>query len=59
MSVPRHGILVVSPVSITAQFDRSDRFAKLRNIPPEQVVGHCLLVYDLDKLNGSCRPSGR
>jgi hypothetical protein len=59
VSVPRHGILVVSPVSITAQFDRSDRFAKFRNIPPEQVVGHCLLVYDLDKLSGSCRPSGR
>jgi hypothetical protein len=49
---PDHGVLVLSPVELTGQYDCSDRFAHLRGIPPDQVIGHCLLVYDLDRLRG-------
>ncbi|MGA2442214.1 MAG: hypothetical protein ABSH08_14775 [Tepidisphaeraceae bacterium] len=47
---PDHGLLILSPVELTGQYDPTDRFARLRRIPPDQVIGHCLLVYDLDRL---------
>jgi hypothetical protein len=49
-NLPAHGILVVSPVLVTAQYDPGQRFARFRNIPPREIIGHCLLVYDLDEL---------
>jgi hypothetical protein len=49
--IPAHGILVISPVLITAQYDPGSAFAQLKNIPPRDIVAHCLLVYDLDDLS--------
>jgi hypothetical protein len=48
--IPVHGILVLSPVALTGQYDHHDRFAAFRRIKPDQIIGHCLLVYDLDGL---------
>jgi hypothetical protein len=48
--LPPHGLLAVSPVLVTAQYDPVSRFAVLRNIAPSEMIGHSLLVYDLDQL---------
>ena len=49
--LPSHGILIVSPILVTAQYDPVQRFACLRHIPPKEIIGHSLLVYDLDELH--------
>ena len=48
---PTEGLLVISPVRLVAVYDY-DRdaplTAMLRDMRPREVIGHCLLVYDLD-----------
>jgi len=48
--LPAHGLFVVSPMMITGQYKPGPIFARFRNIPPNEVIGHALLVYDLDEL---------
>jgi len=48
-SLPHGGILILSPVLVTGQYGTS-RFAPFCSLPPEQTIGHCLLLYDLDRL---------
>jgi hypothetical protein len=57
--VPDHGILVLSPIALTGQYADIDRFWKFRNIRPDQVIGHSLLVYDLDKPSEQNHASSR
>jgi hypothetical protein len=55
-TMPRHGILVLSPVALTGQYDSiGDHFKPIRDshAEPEEVIGHNLLVFDLDKLYAS------
>jgi hypothetical protein len=54
--MPTHGMMVLSPIWLTAQYDPARVFESFKGIPPQQVIGHCLLVYDLDKIN---RPFSR
>jgi hypothetical protein len=49
--LPAHGILVVSPVLVSGQYDPGQRFTRFKKIPPKEIIGHCLLVYDLDELS--------
>jgi Dolichyl-phosphate-mannose-protein mannosyltransferase len=53
--LPAHGIFVISPVLITGQYKPGPIFARFRNIPPKEIIGHSLLVYDLDDLRNSNR----
>jgi hypothetical protein len=50
-TLPEHGVLIVSPLLVTAQYTPSPQFPPLRDIPPKEIIGHALLVYDLDELN--------
>jgi hypothetical protein len=53
--VPNHGILILSPIWVSGQYDPNHVFAGFQDIEPEEVIGHSLLVYDLDKLNATQR----
>jgi hypothetical protein len=46
--MPARGLLIVSPVHVAGTYNRSDQYAVLRAREPEAVIGHCMLVYDLD-----------
>ena len=39
----------MSPVLATGQYQPGP-VLRFRNIPPKEIIGHCLLVYDLDEL---------
>jgi hypothetical protein len=45
---PAGGVLVISPVWVAGAYG-DDRWAFLREREPDDVIGHCLLVYDLDR----------
>ena len=47
---PRHGVLILSPVSLSGISESEDDYAFLRGIEPHAVIGHSLRVYDLDRL---------
>ncbi len=64
---PRDGLLIVSPVYLVGLYDKTDRYRWLRDAErthpaakPVAVIGHCLRVYDLDRLRaaGVTPPSG-
>ncbi|MCC6423932.1 MAG: hypothetical protein IT447_10675 [Phycisphaerales bacterium] len=46
---PTHGILIISPVWEAGLYYWPDTFAQLRAMEPDAIIGHCMLVYDLDK----------
>jgi hypothetical protein len=48
--LPAKGVLIVSPVFLVGVYEDTDRFQKLWPVEPDAVIGHSLLVYDLDKL---------
>jgi hypothetical protein len=48
--LPASGLLIASPVWVAGPFDIGDRYAVLRGVPPIDVIGHALLVYDLAAL---------
>jgi hypothetical protein len=52
-TLPQHGILIVSPILVTGQYKPGPEFTRLRNVAPKELIGHALLVYDLDVLNAS------
>jgi hypothetical protein len=45
---PSSGLLIISPVWVAGAYG-DDRWAFLREREPDDVIGHCLLVYDLDR----------
>ena len=51
-TLPKKGILVLSPVALSGQYDRGGPLQALRDahIEPDDVIGHNLLVFDLDSL---------
>jgi len=49
--LPAHGLLIASPVWVAGPFDRDDLYAALRTARPIDIIGHSMLVYDLDSLN--------
>jgi 4-amino-4-deoxy-L-arabinose transferase-like glycosyltransferase len=53
---PTRGLLIVSPWWIAGLYGRGDRYASLRDQPPIDVIGHNLLVYDLDRIRLSPSP---
>ena len=50
--LPPGGLLIASPVWVAGPFDSGDRYKALRTAEPLDVIGHALLVYDLDALEG-------
>jgi hypothetical protein len=50
--LPAGGLLIASPVWVAGPFDIGDRYAALRPLRPIDVIGHALLVYDLDPIKG-------
>jgi hypothetical protein len=47
--LPDHGILIVSAVEMSSLYHPSDALAALRSRRPDSVIGHCLLVFDMDR----------
>jgi hypothetical protein len=47
---PTSGLLILSPIRLIGLYEGRDRFAHLRDVEPIDVIGHALLVYDLDAL---------
>jgi hypothetical protein len=45
--IPDQGVLLLSPVLLAGQYDPADRFKPLRHTRPREVIGNCILVYDL------------
>lgn len=50
--LPESGLLIASPVWVAGPFDWNDLYAALRARAPADVIGHSLLVYDLESLKG-------
>ena len=50
---PLEGLLIASPVQVAGPFDPADRYASLRKLTPVAVIGHSMLVYDLDLVAGA------
>ncbi len=50
-TMPQSGLLILSPVNLVAVYDDFDldAYRSLRNRHPDAVIGHCILVFDLDK----------
>jgi hypothetical protein len=48
--LPTRGLLIISPVLIAGPYEKQDRFGPLRNMAPADVIGSCMLVYDLDSM---------
>ncbi len=48
--LPPDGVLIISPIRLAGVYDPQDRYAALRKYDPVAVIGHSMLVYDLDKI---------
>jgi hypothetical protein len=49
--IPADGILIVSPVFVAGPYDPKGNYEALRGAEPDGVIGHSLLVFDIDRLN--------
>jgi hypothetical protein len=49
---PTRGLLIISGVLEASPYDLRDVYRTLWPYQPEAVIGHCMFVYDLDKLGG-------
>ena len=49
---PTTGLLIISPVYEAGPYGPPDAYAALQPFEPDAVIGHGLLVYDLDRLGG-------
>ena len=47
--LPAHGLVIASPVWVAGSYDPGGAYAPLRSLQPIAVIGHSLLVYDLDR----------
>jgi hypothetical protein len=52
---PTHGILIICPVWIAGYWDPGDAYGFLRAYRPMAIIGHSMLVYDLDHLDKAPR----
>jgi hypothetical protein len=53
---PTTGLLIISPAFVTGQYlPPGEDFSALRRFRPTDVIGHSMLVYDLDVL-GNGKP---
>ncbi len=52
-TLPRGGILIISPVPLVGVYERYDPFSTLRKFEPIAILGNALRVYDLDALRGN------
>ncbi|HWB52722.1 MAG TPA: glycosyltransferase family 39 protein [Tepidisphaeraceae bacterium] len=48
---PRHGLLIICPVWVAGYWDPMDTYGYLRTQNPIAIIGHSMLVYDLDHLS--------
>ena len=50
---PTSGLLVISPVQVLGIYNEKgkDTYTALRNRSPDAVIGHSLMVFDLDRMN--------
>jgi hypothetical protein len=49
---PTSGWLLISPVRLVGIYEERDRYGALRDLEPDAVIGHSILVFDLDRLGG-------
>jgi len=49
--IPADGILIVSPVFVAGPYDPGGNYAALQGVEPDDVIGHSLLVFDIDRWN--------
>jgi hypothetical protein len=54
-SPPAHGILIICPVWVAGYWDPGDAYGFLRSCQPMAIIGHSMLVYDLDHLDKAPR----
>ena len=54
-SPPKHGILIICPVWVAGYWDPGDAYGFLRVYQPMAIIGHSMLVYDLDHLGKAPR----
>lgn len=47
---PRHGLLIICPVWVAGYWDPLDNYGALRSRKPFAMIGHSMLVYDVDQL---------
>jgi hypothetical protein len=47
--LPVQGLLIISPVHEAGTYNPSPEYATLRAREPDAVIGHCWLVYDIDR----------
>ena len=51
---PTSGLLIISPVSLLGIYDPNPHeaaYRALRGFAPDAIIGHSLLVFDLDRLS--------
>jgi hypothetical protein len=48
-AAPNGGLLIISPVWVAGAYGQG-QYAFLRDRTPDAVIGHSMLVYDLDRL---------
>ena len=53
---PTSGIFIISPVPLVGVYEYMDPYAALRKYKPIAILGHCMRVYDLDKLRKKGKP---
>jgi hypothetical protein len=58
--LPTQGILIISPVSLVGLYElpegRADPYRALRPYEPVAVLGHTMLIYDLDRIRPKDKP---
>jgi hypothetical protein len=53
------GLLLISPMCLVNDFDHGNPYAALRDEQPDHVIGHSILVFDLDRaLRRKHKPAG-
>jgi hypothetical protein len=49
---PTRGLLIISPVWMAGAYDPDNLYAALCDREPVAVIGHCMLVFDMEELGG-------
>jgi hypothetical protein len=53
---PTSGIFIISPTPLAGVYEYMDPYGALRKYKPIAIIGHCMRVYDLDKLRKKGKP---
>jgi hypothetical protein len=51
LAQPSYGIFLISEVLAGGHLDTSHQFTELHEKAPDGIIGHCILVYDLDRIS--------